>query len=35
MIRTTRFRRITLHFSHRALIDGFTFIERSGSLPVT
>jgi hypothetical protein len=26
MIRTTPLRRMTLHFSHRALIDGLTFI---------
>src|SRR3990170_759863 len=32
MIRTTPLRRITLHFSHRALIDGRTFIARSALL---
>jgi hypothetical protein len=32
MIRTTPFRRITLHFSHRVRIDGLTFISRSALL---
>jgi hypothetical protein len=29
MIRTTPLRRMTLHFSHRFLTDGRTFIARS------
>src|SRR5262245_56988265 len=32
MIRTTPFRRITLHFSHRALIEGRTFMTRRSPL---
>jgi hypothetical protein len=36
MIRTTPFRRITLHFSHRARTDGRTFIDLSVCrLPLT
>jgi hypothetical protein len=32
MIRTTPLRRMILHFSQRALIDGWTFILRSAYL---